>query len=141
MDKIKSFEINHDEHHIGLYMSHQEYSIYTYDMRFKTPNGGDYLDSAVMHTIEHILATCYRNSEYREQVVYFGPMGCRTGFYLLMRELDIDKVLPLTITMLNQAIHFDTIPGSTKAECGNYLEHDLEGAIREMKEYLSNLTK
>ena len=141
MDKIKSFEINHDAHQVGLYMSHQEYGIYTYDMRFKTPNGGDYISPKSLHTIEHILATLYRNSEYRDRVVYFGPMGCRTGFYLLMRDTDIDEVLPLTIRILTQAVKFDTIPGSTRVECGNYLEHDLSGAIEDIKKYLDVLTK
>ena len=141
MDKIKSFEINHDAHQVGLYMSHQEHGIYTYDMRFKTPNGGDYISPKSLHTIEHILATLYRNSEYRDRVVYFGPMGCRTGFYLLMRDTDIDEVLPLTIRILTQAVKFDTIPGSTRVECGNYLEHDLSGAIEDIKKYLDVLTK
>ena len=110
-------------------------------MRFKTPNGGDYISPKSLHTIEHILATLYRNSEYRDRVVYFGPMGCRTGFYLLMRDTDIDEVLPLTIRILTQAVKFDTIPGSTRVECGNYLEHDLSGAIEDIKKYLDVLTK
>ncbi|MBR5479770.1 MAG: S-ribosylhomocysteine lyase [Clostridia bacterium] len=133
MNKIESFKINHDILERGLYVSRIDGDIVTYDIRVKLPNGGDYLKTDVMHTIEHIFATFVRNSKYSENVIYFGPMGCRTGFYLLLRDaVSKDEVISLTKDAFSFIANFEgEIPGNTKIECGNYLEHDLDGAKKE----------
>jgi len=133
MNKIESFKINHDVLQRGIYVSRIDGDVVTLDIRVKKPNGGDYLKTDAMHTIEHIFATYVRNSEYSESVIYFGPMGCRTGFYLLMRD-DVSKedVISLTKSAFSFIADFEgDIPGNSKVECGNYLEHDLAGAKAE----------
>ena len=136
MNKIESFKINHDVLERGTYVSRIDGDIVTYDIRVKKPNGGDYLAPATMHTIEHIFATFVRNSKYSDSVIYFGPMGCRTGFYLLMRE-DVSK--EEVIILIKDAFSFikdfeGEIPGNSRIECGNYLEHDIVGAKKEAAE-------
>ena len=135
MNKIESFKINHDILTPGVYVSRIDGDVVTYDIRVKIPNGGDYLANPVMHTIEHIFATYARNSRYSESVVYFGPMGCRTGFYLLLRDtVSRDEALELIKEAFAFICNFDgDIPGNSKIECGNYLEHDLDGAKAESK--------
>lgn len=133
MKKISSFTINHDTLEKGLYVSRIDGDVITYDIRAKRPNGGDYLNNPDMHTIEHIFATFVRNSVYSDSVIYFGPMGCRTGFYLLMRDsVSKEEVIGLVKQAFAYIADFTgQIPGSGKEECGNYLEHNLEGAKRE----------
>lgn len=135
MNKIESFKINHDILERGIYVSRIDGDVVTYDIRMKKPNGGDYLKSDVIHTIEHIFATFVRNSKYSENVIYFGPMGCRTGFYLLMRDtVKKSEVIGLVKAALCYIADFSgEIPGNSRIECGNYLEHDLEGAKAEAK--------
>ncbi len=145
MKKIESFKVNHDILERGVYVSRIDGDVITYDIRIKKPNGGDYLASDVMHTIEHIIATFVRNSEYSQSVIYFGPMGCRTGFYLLMRDsVSYDAVITLIKDAFDFTAAFDgEIPGNTRTECGNYLEHDLVGAKKEalvMTKVLENWT-
>ena len=133
MNKIESFKINHDILTPGVYVSRIDGDVVTYDIRVKIPNGGDYLANPAMHTIEHIFATYARNSRYSESVVYFGPMGCRTGFYLLLRDtVSRSEALELIKEAFTFISRFDEdIPGNSKIECGNYLEHDLDGAKAE----------
>lgn len=135
MNKIESFKINHDILERGIYISRIDGDVITYDIRVKKPNGGDYLKTDVMHTIEHIFATFVRNSIYSQNVIYFGPMGCRTGFYLLLRDsVGYSDVINLTKDAFNFIANFEgEIPGNSKIECGNYLEHDLKGAKEEAK--------
>ena len=130
MKRITSFTVNHDLLDKGMYLSRVDGDIVTYDIRMKKPNGGDYLEMPAAHTLEHLFATYARNSEGGEQVIYVGPMGCRTGFYLLVRD-----ALSHTqaIQMVREAMAFiagyeGEIPGNSRVECGNYLEHDLAGA-------------
>ena len=85
MDRIASFSVDHDLIEPGIYISRIDGDIVTYDLRTRKPNAGDYMDNLTMHTVEHMLATFLRNSEIGGEVIYFGPMGCRTGFYLLVR--------------------------------------------------------
>ena len=133
MDRIASFSIDHDKLEPGMYVSRIDGDVVTFDIRMKKPNGGNYLDIAALHTIEHLFATYARNSSYKDSVLYFGPMGCRTGFYLLLR----DGVHPEdAIRLAKNAFAFiasyeGEIPGAKRKECGNYLEHDLAGAKRE----------
>ncbi len=137
MEKIKSFTIDHDIHKVGFYLSGVANNIYTYDLRFKTPNGGDYMDNAAMHTVEHLFATVVRNSTQKGNVVYFGPMGCRTGFYLLMLGCGAEETKALVIDCIKKCLELNDIPGNSRKECGNYLEHDLQGAKKLLKDYLS----
>ena len=85
MKKIASFTVNHDKLKKGMYVSRIDGDVVTYDIRMKTPNAGDYLTNGAMHTFEHLFATYARNSAYSDAVIYVGPMGCRTGFYFLLR--------------------------------------------------------
>lgn len=139
MDKIPSFQKNHDVLPVGLHMSAPVRGITTFDLRFKTPNGGDYITPKSLHTTEHLLATVLRNSAQKENIVYFGPMGCRTGYYLLTVDMCYDEVLNLLIESLKIALSLQEIPGSKREECGNYLEHDLKAAQQDCKEYLAVL--
>lgn len=139
MEKIKSFTIDHDNHDKGFYLSHINKSIATYDLRFKTPNGYDYLRNPAMHTIEHLFATAIRNSDIKENVIYFGPMGCRTGFYLLLDNIDKACALQETIKAFEICLTLNEVPGSSRKECGNYQEHDILDAKREISQYLNVL--
>ena len=129
MKQIESFRINHDTLTEGLYISRTDGDVVTYDLRFVRPNTPPYLETAAMHTIEHLFATYVRNSAYEDKIIYFGPMGCRTGFYFLTRGMAHDEVISLTRETLSFISSFtDAIPGATKVACGNYLEHDLKKA-------------
>ena len=139
MEKIDSFKVNHDRHPVGFYLSKQMGDIYTYDLRMKTPNGGDYLAVPALHSIEHLVATAIRNGREKDKVVYFGPMGCRTGCYLLLKGIAYDEARILLIETLRECLNFSEVPGAKREECGNYLEHDLAGAKREIEAYLRAL--
>ena len=129
MKRIASFEIDHDVLVPGLYTSRQDGDVVTYDLRFVRPNTPPFLPNAVMHTIEHLFATYVRNSRLAEKVIYFGPMGCRTGFYFLVRDMAEADVIALVQETLAFVAGFEgVVPGSTAIECGNYKEHDLPGA-------------
>ena len=137
LKRIASFEVNHNVLERGIYISRIDKDITTYDIRMKLPNKNDYLATAAMHTIEHIVATFTRNSKYSENIIYFGPMGCRTGFYLLTRDIPENEVISLIFDAFSFLAEFrGEIPGTTAIECGNYLEHDLETAKAEAKNYL-----
>ena len=138
MEKITSFTIDHIRLQPGLYVSRKDKigaeTVTTFDLRLTKPNDEPVMNTAEIHTMEHLAATFLRNDpQWQDRVVYFGPMGCRTGFYLLVR----DKVShPQAIELVYQAMEFvasyeGEIPGTTSIECGNYLEHDLIGAKKE----------
>lgn len=132
MKRIASFEIDHTRLYPGLYLSRTDGDVTTYDLRFIRPNIPPFLTNGVLHTIEHLFATFVRNSPWGQQVVYFGPMGCRTGFYFLTRGLAHQEAIGLTRDALRFIAAYEgEIPGATEAECGNYREHDLEGAKRQ----------
>lgn len=130
MEKIESFKINHDTLQKGMYISRIDGDIVTYDIRMKRPNMNDFLSNGTMHTFEHLFATYARNTEFQDKIVYVGPMGCRTGFYFLVRDsISHAQTLNILIESLKFIKDFEgKIPGTNKEECGNYLEHDLEGA-------------
>ena len=136
MDKIPSFEKDHDAMQPGLHFSTLQNGVMTLDLRFKKPNAGDYITPKALHTIEHLLATVLRNSEKKDDIVYFGPMGCRTGFYLLTLRLSFEEVLVLLQESIKKALTREAGPGSKREECGNYLEHDLAAAKEELTNYL-----
>lgn len=130
MEKIASFKVNHDTLKKGMYVSRIDGDIVTYDIRMKLPNQGDYLSNGAMHTFEHLFATYARNTPLRDNIIYIGPMGCRTGFYFLVRDAVSHAQ---AITLLKDCMAFVSafdgeIPGSQREECGNYQEHDLHGA-------------
>ncbi len=139
MDRIPSFSKNHDKITPGLHDCGTRCGVATWDLRFKKPNAGDYIEQKALHTVEHIVATVLRNGRYKENIVYFGPMGCRTGFYLLTYGMDKDAVLEMLKGAFSDAQNFTEIPGSRREECGNYKEHDLSGAKKECAAYLAVL--
>lgn len=132
MQRIASFSVNHDILEKGMYISRIDGDIVTYDIRMKKPNNNenDYLENATMHTIEHLFATYVRNTKYSKDIIYVGPMGCRTGFYFLVRDnishIEALKLIQDTFIFISE--YEGKIPGTNKIECGNYKEHNLEGA-------------
>jgi len=140
MKKIASFSVDHTKFGVGMYTSRIDGDITTYDIRMVKPNAGTYLSNPSMHTIEHIFATFARSSELSEKVIYVGPMGCRTGFYLLVRDMEQSDAIKLTQDALICVRDFSgVIPGYSEIECGNYLEHDLESAKKDILPILSTL--
>jgi S-ribosylhomocysteine lyase len=130
MEKIASFTVDHNKLQKGMYISRIDGDVVTYDIRMKKPNNNDFLSTGQMHTFEHLFATYARNTEFKDSVVYVGPMGCRTGFYFLVRNtVSHQQALDIVKNTLEFVKSFEgEIPGSTKIECGNYLDHDLKGA-------------
>ena len=143
MKRIASFTVNHDTLEKGMYISRIDGDVVTYDIRMKKPNGADYLSASEAHTMEHLFATYARNSALGDQVIYVGPMGCRTGFYFLVRgTISHEQAIAMVKESMAFARDFEgEIPGNRKEECGNYLDHDLAGAKvlgGEMYEVLKN---
>ena len=130
MKKIASFTVNHDTLDKGMYISRIDGDVVTYDIRMKRPNGGDYLNMSAAHTLEHLFATYARNSAFSDGVIYVGPMGCRTGFYFLVRDtISHAQAIELVKESMAFARDFEgEIPGNKLEECGNYLDHNLAGA-------------
>lgn len=137
MKRIASFCVDHTKLLPGIYISRIDGDIITYDIRLIKPNTPPFLSNGALHTIEHLFATFARNSVYSDRVIYFGPMGCRTGFYFLLRDVSKSEAVQLIIKIFRQIADFEgTVPGTTAAECGNYLDHDLAGAKQEAKRFL-----
>ncbi len=138
MKTIASFTINHDLLDVGMYTSRVDGDVVTYDVRIKKPNAGEYLEDSGLHTFEHLFATFARNSEYSDSVVYVGPMGCRTGFYFLVRDsISPEKAINIVYDAFCFIADFEgTIPGSERKECGNYVAHDLVAAKKYAKDML-----
>ena len=138
--RIASFSVDHDFILPGIYVSRIDGDITTYDMRTRKPNCGDYMNNLTMHSLEHMFATYVRNSGIGNSVIYFGPMGCRTGFYLLVRDAKNDEVFAVVKETLGKIIdHVGEVFGKSRVECGNYLELDINAAKREAKRYLAAL--
>jgi S-ribosylhomocysteine lyase len=142
MEKIASFQIDHLRLKPGLYVSRQDQFgdtvLTTFDMRFKEPNKEPVIDMPALHTIEHLGATFLRsNTEWADKTVYFGPMGCRTGFYVILEgKRTSSEVLSLIRELMDWIIVFDgPIPGAHPAECGNYSEQNLNMAKWEAARY------
>lgn len=132
MERIASFCVDHTTLKRGMYVSRVDGDITTYDIRMKEPNQGDYLANGALHTLEHLFATYARNARCAQHVIYVGPMGCRTGFYLLVRNLPEKDAIALVQDSFRFMAEFDgDIPGATEPECGNYREQDLAGAKKE----------
>ena len=142
MQTIASFMVDHTKLEPGIYLSRVDGDVNTYDLRFVRPNHPPFMDVAAMHTIEHLFATIARNSEHGQSIIYFGPMGCRTGFYLLTRSLPHRAVIELTADTVRQIAEWQGgIPGATEPQCGNYLEHDLEGAKKLAAQYYETVKR
>lgn len=140
LKKIASFQVDHRKLDRGMYVSRTDGDIMTYDLRMKKPNAESVLENASLHTIEHLFATYARSSWLSDKVVYVGPMGCRTGFYLLVRDLSRSEALELARRCFEFIASFDgPIPGASEAECGNWKDHDLSGAKAEAAAYLKVL--
>ena len=123
MERIASFQVDHNKLVPGLYLSRRDGKVTTFDLRFKKPNTGDLLSNAEMHSVEHIIATLLRNSPQKDAVVYFGPMGCQTGFYFLFdgEQLTDGEALDLLKAVFAAGADFSgPMPGKSAVECGNY---------------------
>lgn len=141
IERITSFTINHDVLMPGLYVSRIDGDVTTYDMRHRRPNTGDLMDNATMHSLEHMFATLVRNGVLADKVVYFGPMGCQTGFYLLVRDADNEPVLSVIRDTMQAILDYEgPVFGASARECGNYINLDLSLAKAEAKRYLQELS-
>lgn len=124
----------------GLYVSRVDGDVTTFDLRFKKPNSGDLLSNVAMHTLEHMYATFLRNSELSDNIIYFGPMGCQTGFYLLTRGLSNLEVYDLLIKTTQKILDYEgEVFGKSAKECGNYKSLDLNEGKKEAEKYLKVL--
>ena len=146
MEKIASFTIDHLKLVPGVYVSRKDTIgkevITTFDLRMTSPNDEPVMNTAEVHTIEHLAATFLRNHPvYANKTIYFGPMGCRTGFYLLLTgNLTSKEVIPLMIEMFEFIRDFkDEVPGASPKDCGNYLDMNLPMANYLAKRYLDNV--
>ena len=145
MQKIESFTIDHLKLQPGLYVSRKDsldgMCATTFDMRYTAPNKEQVMPTGAIHTLEHLGATYLRNSNIKEKVIYFGPMGCRTGFYLvLFGEAQPKDILDVVVNMQKFIIDFSgDIPGATAIECGNFSDQDLCGAKKYAQKYLDAL--
>lgn len=127
MEKIASFQVDHTKLLPGMYLSRRDGEVTTFDLRFKKPNTGDLLTNAEMHSVEHVIATLLRNSHAKDAVIYFGPMGCQTGFYFLFdsRQLTDDEAVALVKEVFAAGAAWEgPMPGKSAAECGNYINLD-----------------
>ncbi len=137
MKRIASFEVDHTKLERGMYTSRIDGDVTTYDIRMRKPNSEPVMDNASIHTIEHLFATFVRNSKFSNEIIYFGPMGCRTGFYFLVRNVSPADAVKLTQNAFKFIADFDgEIPGVSAAECGNYKDHSLAGAKAEAEKFL-----
>ena len=147
MDKIASFQIDHFNLFPGIYVSRKDTkngtTVTTFDLRITSPNREPVIDMPALHTIEHLAATYLRNSDKKDDIVYFGPMGCRTGCYLLMfGDLESEDIYETILKMCDFVIAFEgEIPGAKAEECGNYLEQNLNMAKYYISKYKEALVK
>ena len=134
--RITSFTVNHNVLKPGFYISRIDGDITTYDLRTRIPNAGDYMDNATMHSVEHMIATYIRNSDISDDVIYFGPMGCQTGFYLVVRNQKPTVVLEYLKDVIKKTLdHEGEVFGASAKECGNYRNLSLDAAKKELSVY------
>jgi len=150
MKRIESFNVDHLKLKRGIYVSRRDYDLEnpekilctTFDIRIKAPNKEPVIDIPILHTIEHLGATFLRNNaKWKEQVIYWGPMGCRTGFYLILKgEFESKDIIELIKTIFQFTTDFEgDIPGASVIECGNYLEQNLPMAKYEAQKYYNEV--
>lgn len=141
MERIASFQVDHNKLVPGMYLSRRDGEVVTFDLRFKKPNTGDLLTNTEMHSVEHIIATLLRNGRAKDAVIYFGPMGCQTGFYFLFdsrRLSEADAVELVKETFAAGAAFEGEMPGKSPVECGNYINLEVSLA-REQCAYYSGI--
>lgn len=139
MERIASFQVDHNKLLPGMYLSRRDGEVVTFDLRFKKPNTGDLLTNAEMHSVEHIIATLLRNGRARDAVIYFGPMGCQTGFYFLFDSRLLSEAGAVELvkeTFAAGAAFEGAMPGKSPVECGNYMNLEVSLA-REQCAYYS----
>ncbi len=142
MKKISSFTVDHDRLECGIYLSRIDGGIITYDLRMRRPNSGDYITPLAAHSLEHLLATYMRSGLAGDRVIYVGPMGCRTGFYLLMSggtEKHTENFRALLAALEGIAEHEGKMPGAARRECGNFRALSLAAGKAEAERYLKVL--
>ena len=141
VEKIESFKIDHNKLKEGIYISRVDGDVVTYDLRIRKPNTGDLIDNGTIHSFEHMVATYIRNSKIGKSVIYFGPMGCQTGFYLLVRDsVKKEDVLECVKETLSLVIsHEGDVFGKSQIECGNYKNLDIQKAKSEALRYFEIL--
>ncbi|OUP44535.1 S-ribosylhomocysteine lyase [Pseudoflavonifractor sp. An187] len=138
MEKIASFQVDHTTLRPGMYLSRRDGNVVTFDLRFKVPNTGDLLTNAEMHSMEHIIATLLRNSPQKDAVIYFGPMGCQTGFYVLLdgAQLSMAHCIALIQSVFEAGANYaGEMPGKSAVECGNYINLDVDLAKAQCRYY------
>lgn len=141
MKKIASFTIDHTILPKGMYVSRVDGDVTTYDIRMRRPNVEEVLTNGSIHTIEHLFATYVRNSAFTDNIIYFGPMGCRTGCYFLTRGMDGQDVIKLAREAFEFIASYEgEIPGVSAVECGNYRDHDLARAKIDAADMVKVLT-
>ena len=147
MERIASFCVDHTKLDRGMYLSRQDGDVLTWDIRMKRPNHGDYLSTGAAHTLEHLFATYARNSAFQDSVIYVGPMGCRTGFYLLLAgDYTSRDIVPLMQEMFTFIRDYRAeVPGASPKDCGNYLDMNLGMANylagKYLREVLDNISE
>lgn len=148
MEKISSFTVNHLDLLRGVYVSRKDYIgdnvITTLDIRMKRPNVEPVMNTAEMHTIEHLSATFLRNHDsYNDKTIYFGPMGCRTGFYVIFKgDLESKDIIQILIEMFTFVSNYEgEVPGASARDCGNYYDMNLPMAKYESKKFLTEILK
>ncbi|MFV0395836.1 MAG: S-ribosylhomocysteine lyase [Coprobacillaceae bacterium] len=140
MERITSFTVDHRVLKKGLYVSRIDGDLITYDIRMTQPNVEEALDPKAAHTIEHVGATLLRNGKYKDDVIYFGPMGCMTGFYLIVRNLELEIVKEIVKDIYQQISNWEEeIPGAKIEECGNYQYMNLKDAKTAAKNYVESI--
>ena len=142
MEKIESFKIDHLNHPAGIYLSRRDGDICTYDVRICKPYADELLTNAEMHSLEHLLATVLRNGAHGAEVIYVGPMGCQTGFYVLYRGLEQNEAERDILAAFRYVADYDgEMPGNSKAECGNCLNLSVAAARRAATTFLERIGK
>ena len=128
MERIASFQVDHNKLLPGMYLARRDGKVTTFDLRFKKPNTGDLLTNGEMHSVEHVIATLLRNGRAKDAIVYFGPMGCQTGFYLLFdgAQLSDAEAVELVKETFSAGAAFEgEMPGKSAVECGNFINLDM----------------
>ncbi len=140
MEVIQSFTIDHTRLKPGIYVSRDDELFRTFDLRITEPNKEPAVAPAAMHSLEHLMATWFRNSRVKDDVVYVGPMGCLTGMYIVMKgRYDVEQMRQLTMECLEWMLTQQEVPATTPETCGNYLLHDLPMCLWESRRYLDRL--
>ena len=142
MEKIESFKIDHLNHPAGIYPSRRDGDIYTYDVRICKPYSDPLLSNAEMHSLEHLLATVLRNGAHGGEVIYVGPMGCQTGFYVLYRGLELADAEKDIVAAFRFIADYDgEMPGNSRVECGNRLNLSVAAAKAVAETFLKRIGK